>query len=77
MILNNFGATETGHQGMVGFGEASGGRPTFAMDESSTVLGDDMRPIAPGSGIVGQARAARPPARRLLQGPRRRRPPPS
>jgi acyl-coenzyme A synthetase/AMP-(fatty) acid ligase len=54
MILNNFGATETGHQGMVGFGEASRGKPTFAMDESNTVLGEDMRPIAPGSGIVGK-----------------------
>jgi acyl-CoA synthetase (AMP-forming)/AMP-acid ligase II len=54
MILNNFGATETGHQGMVGFGEASEGKPTFAMDESSTVLGDDYKPITPGSGIVGK-----------------------
>jgi acyl-CoA synthetase (AMP-forming)/AMP-acid ligase II len=54
MVLNNFGASETGHQGMVGFGEASRGKPTFAMDDSSTVLGDDMRPIAPGSGIVGK-----------------------
>jgi 3-oxocholest-4-en-26-oate---CoA ligase len=54
MVLNNFGATETGHQGMGGFGEASGGKPSFAMDESNTVLGDDMRPIAPGSGTVGK-----------------------
>jgi len=54
MILNNFGATETGHQGMGGFGEASGGKPRFAMDESNTVLGDDNKPIAPGSGIVGK-----------------------
>jgi acyl-CoA synthetase (AMP-forming)/AMP-acid ligase II len=54
MILNNFGATETGHQGMAGFGEASGGKPKFAMDESNTVLDEDMRPIAPGSGIVGK-----------------------
>ncbi len=54
MLLNNFGATETGHQGMVGFGEASGGKPTFAMDESSTVLGEDLRPIEPGSGVVGR-----------------------
>lgn len=54
MILNNFGATETGHQGMVGFGEAYEGKPTFAMDESSTVLGEDLRPIAPGSGIIGK-----------------------
>jgi acyl-CoA synthetase (AMP-forming)/AMP-acid ligase II len=54
MVLNNFGATETGHQGMGGFGEASGGKPSFAMDESNTVLGDDMRPIVPGSGTMGK-----------------------
>jgi acyl-CoA synthetase (AMP-forming)/AMP-acid ligase II len=54
MILNNFGATETGHQGMVGFGEATGGKPTFAMDDSSTVLGEDMKPVAPGSGVIGK-----------------------
>jgi acyl-CoA synthetase (AMP-forming)/AMP-acid ligase II len=54
MILNNFGATETGHQGMVGFGEATEGKPTFAMDDTSTVLGEDMKPVAPGSGVVGK-----------------------
>jgi acyl-CoA synthetase (AMP-forming)/AMP-acid ligase II len=54
MILNNFGATETGHQGMGGFGEASGGKPRFAMDESNTVLGEDSKPITPGSGVVGK-----------------------
>jgi acyl-CoA synthetase (AMP-forming)/AMP-acid ligase II len=54
MILNNFGATETGHQGMVGIGEASKGRPSFAMDDSNTVLGDDMKPITPGSGVIGK-----------------------
>ena len=54
MVLNNFGATETGHQGMGGFGEASGGKPRFAMDESNTVLGEDNKPITPGSGVVGK-----------------------
>ncbi|HEY8042411.1 MAG TPA: acyl-CoA synthetase [Polyangiaceae bacterium] len=54
MVLNNFGATETGHQGMAGIGDATGGRPKFAMDESNTVLGDDLRPIQPGSGVVGK-----------------------
>jgi len=54
MILNNFGASETGHQGMGSFGEASGGKPRFAMDESNTVLGEDNKPIAPGSGIMGR-----------------------
>jgi 3-oxocholest-4-en-26-oate---CoA ligase len=50
MILNNFGATETGHQGTA----FSAGRPTFYMDESNTVLGDDMRPVRPGSGVIGK-----------------------
>jgi acyl-CoA synthetase (AMP-forming)/AMP-acid ligase II len=54
MVLNNFGATETGHQGMGGFGEASKGRPSFAMDDSNTVLGEDMRPLCPGSGVIGK-----------------------
>jgi acyl-CoA synthetase (AMP-forming)/AMP-acid ligase II len=56
MILNNFGATETGHQGTA-FGA---GRPTFYMDESNTVLGEDMRPVTPGSGVMGRlARSGR------------------
>jgi acyl-CoA synthetase (AMP-forming)/AMP-acid ligase II len=50
MILNNFGATETGHQGTT----FSQGRPTFYMDESNTVLDDDLRPIKPGSGVTGK-----------------------
>jgi acyl-CoA synthetase (AMP-forming)/AMP-acid ligase II len=51
MILNNFGATETGHQGTA---FSPGGRPTFYMDESNTVLGDDLRPVKPGSGAMGR-----------------------
>jgi acyl-CoA synthetase (AMP-forming)/AMP-acid ligase II len=55
LIVNSFGATEVGHQGSSGFGgEASAGAPRFMMDDSSTVLGDDLRPIEPGSGIVGK-----------------------
>jgi acyl-CoA synthetase (AMP-forming)/AMP-acid ligase II len=50
MILNNFGATETGHQGTA----FSPGRPTFYMDERNTVLGEDMQPIKPGSGVTGK-----------------------
>jgi acyl-CoA synthetase (AMP-forming)/AMP-acid ligase II len=50
LILNNFGATETGHQGTA----FSQGRPTFYMDESNTVLGDDLRPVKPGSGVMGK-----------------------
>ena len=51
MILNNFGATETGHQGTA---FAPGGKPTFYMDESNTVLDDDLRPVKPGSGAMGR-----------------------
>jgi acyl-CoA synthetase (AMP-forming)/AMP-acid ligase II len=54
LIINSFGATEVGHQGSSGFGEASMGAPRFMMDESSTVLGDDLKPVKPGSGVVGR-----------------------
>lgn len=62
MILNSFGATETGHQGTVYPSGEPGApnRPTFFMDETNTVLGDDMQPLAPGSGVVGKlARSGR------------------
>jgi acyl-CoA synthetase (AMP-forming)/AMP-acid ligase II len=59
MVLNSFGASETGHQGTSYTIE---GRPRFVMDESSTVLGDDLKPIQPGSGAVGKlARSGRVP----------------
>jgi acyl-CoA synthetase (AMP-forming)/AMP-acid ligase II len=55
LVINSFGATEVGHAGSSGFGgEASSGAPTFMMDETSTVLGDDLRPVTPGSGVVGK-----------------------
>jgi fatty-acyl-CoA synthase len=55
MVLNSFGASETGHQGTAFPGEGGKpGQPTFFMDESNTVLGDDDKPIAPGSGVVGR-----------------------
>lgn len=50
MILNNFGATEVGHQGTA----FTPGRPTFFMDEKTTVLDDELRPIKPGSGVMGR-----------------------
>ena len=56
MILNNFGASETGHQGSAIPGEEFGaeGRPSFYMDESNVVLGEDNTPITPGSGVIGR-----------------------
>ncbi|MSP17154.1 MAG: acyl-CoA synthetase [Myxococcales bacterium] len=56
MVLNNFGSTETGHQGSAFPGSETGadGRPSFAMDENSLVLDDDLRPLAPGCGTLGR-----------------------
>jgi acyl-CoA synthetase (AMP-forming)/AMP-acid ligase II len=55
MILNTFGATESGHQGTAfPMGVPTQGRLTFYMDPSSTVLDDDLRPITPGSGVMGR-----------------------
>ncbi|HUQ03879.1 MAG TPA: acyl-CoA synthetase [Kofleriaceae bacterium] len=56
LILNNFGSTETGHQGSAFPGSETGadGRPSFAMDEHSLVVDDDFQPIAPGSGQLGK-----------------------
>ena len=57
MVLNNFGASETGHQGSAVPGEETGreGRPSFYMDpDTNTVLDDDLVPIEPGSGKLGR-----------------------
>jgi acyl-CoA synthetase (AMP-forming)/AMP-acid ligase II len=56
LILNNFGSTETGHQGSAFPGSDTGaeGRPSFVMDAASIVLDDDMKPLAPGSGTLGK-----------------------
>jgi acyl-CoA synthetase (AMP-forming)/AMP-acid ligase II len=62
MILNSFGATEVGHSGTVypSGDPAAPNRPTFFMDETCTVFGDDMKPVTPGSGVVGKlARSGR------------------
>ena len=47
MILNNFGATETGHQG-TSFEDSATGRPTFVMEESNKVLDEQRQTMAPG-----------------------------
>ena len=52
MVLNNFGATETGHQG-TSFEDSASGRPTFAMHDGNVVLDEEHNPIEPGSDQVG------------------------
>ena len=54
MILNNFGATETGHQGTMYPGAAAKGLLSFGSDGTTTVLGEDLRPMKPGTGAMGK-----------------------
>jgi acyl-CoA synthetase (AMP-forming)/AMP-acid ligase II len=56
LVLNNFGSTETGHQGSAFPGSETGadGRPSFAMSAGSLVLDDELKPVAPGSGVMGR-----------------------
>ena len=55
MVVDGFGASETGGQGqMVAVPRATGTNPRFRMDAATTVLDDDLRPLAPGSGVVGR-----------------------
>jgi acyl-CoA synthetase (AMP-forming)/AMP-acid ligase II len=57
MVVDGFGASETGGQGQAvavpGLG-ARAGAPRFVMDPSTSVLDDELRPVAPGSGVVGR-----------------------
>ncbi|MBP2327787.1 acyl-CoA synthetase (AMP-forming)/AMP-acid ligase II [Kibdelosporangium banguiense] len=48
-IVDSFGSTETGHSGA---GVTSGRH--FTVNDSTTVLDDTFKPVAPGSGVVGQ-----------------------
>ncbi len=52
MVLNSFGASETGHQGTAFYED---GKQIWFMDEEHTVvLDDDLRPVEPGSGTIGR-----------------------
>jgi acyl-coenzyme A synthetase/AMP-(fatty) acid ligase len=56
MIVDSFGATETGHQGsmMAGTGHGAGSQPLFYMNDSNCVLDEDRKPVVPGSGVMGK-----------------------
>lgn len=56
MIVDSFGATETGHQGsmMPGTGHGAGQAPLFFMNETNCVLDDDLKLVEPGSGKMGK-----------------------
>jgi fatty-acyl-CoA synthase len=54
MVIDSFGASETGANGSVMDIGAPAAGPRFTMGEHTTVLGDDLRPVTPGSGTVGR-----------------------
>ncbi len=56
LVLNNFGSSETGHQGSAFPGSETGadGRPSFAMDPYSRVLDENLQPLTPGDGKLGR-----------------------
>jgi fatty-acyl-CoA synthase len=54
IVMDSFGASETGANGSVMDVGAPAAGPRFTMGEHTTVLGDDLRPVAPGSGVVGR-----------------------
>ncbi len=53
LLIDAFGVSEAGHQGM-NLGANTAGPPRFSVDPHTAVLDDELRPIEPGSGIVGR-----------------------
>ncbi|MCZ6785370.1 MAG: acyl-CoA synthetase, partial [Proteobacteria bacterium] len=54
-MMDNYGSTETGFQGRGGAGHKSFGQGlTFQMSDRTVVLGDDLKPVEPGSGVLGR-----------------------
>jgi fatty-acyl-CoA synthase len=54
LILDSFGASESGYNGTVLDLAGPPAGPRFTLHQETTVLGDDDRPVAPGSGVVGR-----------------------
>lgn len=54
MIVDSFGASETGAGGTVSDTEGPAAGPRFTMGEFMTVLDDELHRVEPGSGVVGK-----------------------
>lgn len=54
MLMDNFGASETGFQGTGKPGSSPDAGLKFEVNARTAVLDDDLKPIAPGSGKVGR-----------------------
>ncbi len=53
VVMDSFGASETGAAGSVFDTQGPAAGPRFTMGKFMTVLDDDLRPVEPGSGVVG------------------------
>ena len=51
MVVDGLGSSETGTVGRGAVGESG---PRFTLNDETKVLDDDLRPVAPGSGVVGR-----------------------
>ena len=55
MVVDGFGASETGGQGQsVAVAGSNRSSTRFVMDDTNAVLDDDLQPVAAGSGVVGR-----------------------
>ena len=62
IVADRFGSSETGQVGGEAPTDDPFGPPRLRVDERTAVLGDDLRPVGPGSGVVGHlARGGRVP----------------
>jgi fatty-acyl-CoA synthase len=52
-IIDGFGASETGANGAL-MGRGGDGPPRFRMGRHTTVVDDELKPVEPGSGVVGK-----------------------
>ena len=53
LIVDGYGSSETGVAGS-GTGDTSEGGPSFMMKSDTTVLDDELKPVEPGSGVIGR-----------------------
>ena len=73
MVIDSFGASETGAGGTVYDTQGPAAGPRFTMGPIMTVLDDDLRPVEPGSGVVGPPGPAAATSRSATTRTRRRR----
>jgi 3-oxocholest-4-en-26-oate---CoA ligase len=53
-LVDAYGASETGHQGTMAAESSPEKGLRFTMNERTAVLDDDLKPVKPGSGVVGR-----------------------